>query len=110
MEYGVTNIILIVIAAGLLIALVTVLLNMRKKIINSSRRIEHRYRQEISFYDSELTRVSYLYNDLLQQKESEPSHKVEISNALLDNNIVIEQKRLKQKKNSSHSATKSSGT
>ncbi|MBR4441211.1 MAG: SpoIIE family protein phosphatase [Bacteroidales bacterium] len=98
MEYGVTNIILIVIAAGLLIALVTVLLNMRKKIINSSRRIEHRYRQEISFYDSELTRVSYLYNDLLQQKESEPSHKVEISNALLDNNIVIEQKKIEAEK------------
>ena len=47
-------------------------MTMRRRMLNNERRLERRYRQEINFYDNELTRVNYLYNELAQQKDIQP--------------------------------------
>lgn len=94
MELGIVNIILIITAAALLIALVIVLITMRRRMLNSERRLERRYRQEISFYDSELTRVNYLYNELAAAKNINQPNQITEQNILPNNEIAIEQKKL----------------
>lgn len=94
MELGIVNIILIITAVALLIALVIVLITMRRRILNSERRLERRYRQEISFYDSELTRVNYLYNELAAAKNINQPNQITEQNILPNNEIAIEQKKL----------------
>ncbi|MDD6001825.1 MAG: SpoIIE family protein phosphatase [Bacteroidales bacterium] len=94
MELGIVNIILIITAVALLIALVIVLITMRRRMLNSERRLERRYRQEISFYDSELTRVNYLYNELAAAKNVNQPNQITEQNILPNNDIAIEQKKL----------------
>ncbi len=94
MELGIVNIILIITAVALLIALVIVLITMRRRMLNSERRLERRYRQEISFYDSELTRVNYLYNELAAAKNINQPNQITEQNILPNNEIAIEQKKL----------------
>ena len=94
MELGIVNIILIITAAVLLIALVIVLITMRRRMLNSERRLERRYRQEISFYDSELTRVNYLYDELAAAKNVNQPNQITEQNILPNNEIAIEQKKL----------------
>ena len=94
MELGIVNIILIITAVALLIALVIVLITMRRRMLNSERRLERRYRQEISFYDSELTRVNYLYNELAAAKNVNQPNQITEQNILPNNEIAIEQKKL----------------
>lgn len=94
MELGIVNIILIITAVALLIALVIVLITMRRRMLNSERRLERRYRQEISFYDSELTRVNYLYNELAAAKNINQQNQITEQNILPNNEIAIEQKKL----------------
>lgn len=94
MELGIVNIILIITAVALLIALVIVLITMRRRMLNSERRLERRYRQEISFYDSELTRVNYLYNELAAAKNINQPNQITGQNILPNNEIAIEQKKL----------------
>ena len=94
MELGIVNIILIITAAVLLIALVIVLITMRRRMLNSERRLERRYRQEISFYDSELTRVNYLYDELSAAKNINQPNQITEQNILPNNEIAIEQKKL----------------
>lgn len=94
MELGIVNIILIITAVALLIALVIVLITMRRRMLNSERRLERRYRQEISFYDSELTRVKYLYNELAAAKNINQPNQITEQNILPNNEIAIEQKKL----------------
>lgn len=94
MELGIVNIILIITAVALLIALVIVLITMRRRMLNSERRLERRYRQEISFYDSELTRVNYLYNELAAAKNVNQTNQITEQNILPNNEIAIEQKKL----------------
>ena len=94
MENGIVNIVLVIISAALLIALIIVLVTMHKRVINHSRRLERRYRQEISFYDSELTRLNYIYNELAESKNINPQNTVTESNLQYNNEILIEQKKL----------------
>ena len=94
MELGIVNIILFITAVALLIALVIVLITMRRRMLNSERRLELRYRQEISFYDSELTRVNYLYNELAAAKNINQPNQITEQNILPNNEIAIEQKKL----------------
>ncbi len=94
MELGIVNIILIITAAVLLIALVIVLITMRRRMLNSERRLERRYRQEISFYDSELTRVNYLYDELAAAKNVNQPNQITEQNILPNNEIAIERKKL----------------
>ena len=94
MELGIVNIILIITAVALLIALVIVLITMRRRMLNSERRLERRYRQEISFYDSELTRVNYLYDELAAAKNVNQPNQITEQNILPNNEIAIEQKKL----------------
>jgi len=94
LELGIVNIILIITAVALLIALVIVLITMRRRMLNSERRLERRYRQEISFYDSELTRVNYLYNELAAAKNINQPNQITEQNILPNNEIAIEQKKL----------------
>ena len=67
MNTDVVNIVLIVVVIALIAALTVIIITTRRRVLNASRRLEHRYRQEINFYDNELTRVNYLYNELAQQ-------------------------------------------
>ncbi len=94
MELGIVNIILIITAAVLLIALVIVLITMRRRMLNSERRLERRYRQEISFFDSELTRVNYLYDELAAAKNVNRPNQITEQNILPNNEIAIERKKL----------------
>lgn len=94
MELGIVNIILIITAAVLLIALVIVLITMRRRMLNSERRLERRYRQEISFFDSELTRVNYLYDELAAAKNVNQPNQITEQNILPNNEIAIERKKL----------------
>ena len=98
MNTDVVNIVLIVIVVILIAVLVVVLLAMRRRVLNASRRLEHRYRQEINFYDNELTRLNYLYNELAQQKESEPTvAKTSVTNSY-NNDLATEQKKIEIQK------------
>lgn len=94
MELGIVNIILIITAAVLLIALVIVLITMHRRMLNSERRLERRYRQEISFFDSELTRVNYLYDELAAAKNVNQPNQITEQNILPNNEIAIERKKL----------------
>ncbi|MBO4373365.1 MAG: SpoIIE family protein phosphatase [Bacteroidales bacterium] len=98
MNTGVVNIVLIVIVVVLIAVLVVVLLAMRRRVLNASRRLEHRYRQEINFYDNELTRLNYLYNELAQQKEAEPTVAKQSANYSSDNDLAIERKKIEVQK------------
>ncbi len=98
MNIGVVNIGLLIAAVLLLIALVIVLMTMRRRMLNNERRLERRYRQEINFYDNELTRVNYLYNELAQQKDIQPIVSDTNQNILTDNNLSLEQKKIEAEK------------
>ncbi|MCQ2973745.1 MAG: SpoIIE family protein phosphatase [Bacteroidales bacterium] len=82
----------------LLISLIIVIVTKRRAIIKSNRKIEKRYKQEISFYDSELTRINYIYNQLLEDKTiKQISQNNDFSNIQEDNKLV-EQKKIELEK------------
>ncbi|MBO7141573.1 MAG: SpoIIE family protein phosphatase [Bacteroidales bacterium] len=98
MDTGVINIGLIIAAAVLLIALVVVLMTMRRRMLNAERRLERRYRQEINFYDNELTRVNYLYNELAQEKDIQPIVSEAEQNIQINSDLALEQKKIEAEK------------
>ena len=98
MDTGVINIGLIIAAAVLLIALVAVLMTMRRRMLNAERRLERRYRQEINFYDNELTRVNYLYNELAQEKDIQPIVSEAEQNIQINSDLALEQKKIEAEK------------
>ena len=98
MDTGVINIGLIIAAAVLLIALVSVLMTMRRRMLNAERRLERRYRQEINFYDNELTRVNYLYNELAQEKDIQPIVSEAEQNIQINSDLALEQKKIEAEK------------
>ena len=83
---------------ALIAALTVIIITTRRRVLNASRRLEHRYRQEINFYDNELTRVNYLYNELAQQKEEEQKENDPAPNYVTDNDLALERKKIEVEK------------
>lgn len=98
MNTDVVNIILIVVVIALIAALTVIIIATRRRVLNATRRIEHRYRQEINFYDNELTRVNYLYNELAQQKTEPQKENEQPANYVSNNDLVLEQKKIEVEK------------
>ena len=92
------NIVLIVVVIALIAALTVIIITNRRRVLNASRRLEHRYRQEINFYDNELTRLNYIYNELAQQKEETQKENNQSSNHITDSDLVLERKKIEVEK------------